>query len=218
MTEHHKICKHVGWTLVLIGVIDIGFMIYCIVHEISYSSSLNIFAVVAGILLLRGSLGAVRIVTWFSAFMFAGLLLGSIFVFPWMRPLDYWLLTFHKDPLSSLLSIVVAAALLFWLFWVYRKLRSPAVIEARAAIGQKVGVPKSAFLAGSALAILMAVLMQISLKGESAEKAVRLATQKHGSQYKYFVSSINWAGNHVSARLTGYNDKESKEVRIEWEE
>lgn len=218
MTEHLKICKHVGWTLVVIGVIDIGIMIYCIVNEISYSSSLNIFAVVAGILLLRGSLVTARIVTWFSAFMFSGLLLGSVIVFPWMRPLDYWLLTFHKDPSGSLLSIVVGAALLFWLFWVYRQLRSPAVMEARAAAGQRVGVPRSAFFAGSALAILMAVLLQLSLKGDSTEKAVRLATQQHGSQYKYFVSSINWAGHHVSARLTAYNDKESKEVRIEWKE
>jgi hypothetical protein len=218
MTEHLKICKHVGWTLIVIGVIDVGFMIYCIIHEISYSSSLNIFAVVAGILLLRGSLGTARIVAWFSAFMFAGLLLGSVIVFPWMRPLDYWLLTFYKNPLGSLLSIVVAAVLLFWLFWVYRNLRSPAVLEARAAIGQRVGVPRSAFIAGSALTILMAVLLQLSLKGESAEKAVRLATQQHGSQYKYFVSSINWAGHHVSARLTAYNEKASKKVLIEWEE
>jgi hypothetical protein len=218
MTEYLKILKHVGWTLVVIGVLDIGFMVYCIVNQISYSSSLNIFAVIAGILLLRGSLGTARIVTWFSAFVLAGLVLGSFIVFPWLRPLDYWLLTFRGDPLGFLLSIVVGVALLFWLFWVYKKLRSPIVMEARAAAGHRVGVPRSAFLSGSAIAIFMAVLLQLTLKGDSAEKALLLAAQQHGSQYKYFVSGINWTGHHISARLTAYNDKESKEIRIEWEE
>ena len=48
--EHLRILKHVGLTLVVLGVIDIGLLIYCIANQISYSSSLNIFAVVAGML------------------------------------------------------------------------------------------------------------------------------------------------------------------------
>jgi hypothetical protein len=218
MTEHIKILKQVGWSLVTIGIIDIGFMIYCIINEMNYSSSLNIFAVVAGILLIRGSLGTTRVVTWFIAFMFSGLVLCSILVFTWIYPLDYWLLSFYKNPIGPLFSIVIAVALLFWLFWVYRKLRSPAVLEERAAAGQRVGAPKSAFLFGIFLAILMTVLLQLTLKGDSAEKAVRLASQQYGPQYKYFVSNISWSGNNVYARLTAYNDEESKEVKIEWKE
>ena len=218
MTGYLKICRQVGWSLVVIGVIDIAFMFYCVTHEMSYSSSLNIFAVVAGILLLRGSLGTVRVVTWFSVFMFTGLFLCSILVFPWIRPMDYWLFSFQKNPLGSLSSIVIAAALLFWLFWIYKKLRSPAVVEARASAGQRAGVPRSSFLAGSLLAILMTVFMHLSLKGDSAEKAIHLASQQYGTQYRYFVSSISWSGDYVYAQLTAYNDEGSKEVRIEWEE
>jgi hypothetical protein len=217
MAEHLRLLRRVGWILVAIGVLDIGFMIYCIANQMNYSSSLNIFAVVAGIFLLRGSLGAARVVTWFSAFMLSGFLLGSLIIFPWLQPLEYWWLALREEPLGSLVSIVLLPVMLFVLFWIYQMLRAPAVLEARAAAGHRSGVPKSAFVAGSALAIVMAVLLQLTLKGESAEKAIRLAAQQYGSEYKYFVSNINWAGPHVSARLTAYNDKESKEVKVEWE-
>jgi hypothetical protein len=217
MAEHLRILTRVGWLLIVVGVLDIGFMIYCIANQMSYSSSLNIFAVIAGILLLKGSLGAARIVTWFSAFMFSGFLVGSLVVFPWLQPMEYWLLTFRADPLGALASIVLIPAVLSVLFWVYRELSSPQVLEARAVAGHKPGVPRSAFAAGTALAVLMAVLLQLTLKGESAEEAVRLAREQYGSEYQYFVSSINWTGRHVSARLTGYNDTASKEIEVEWE-
>lgn len=217
MAEYLRTLRRVGWLLVIVGVLDIGFMIYCIANHMSYSSSPNIFAVVAGILLLRGSLGAARIVTWFSAFMLSGFLLGALIIFPWMQPLDYWLLTFREKPVGPLFSIALLVVLLLFLFWVYRELRSPVVVEARVAAGHRGGVPRSAFATGSSLAILLAVMLQLTLRGESAERAARLAAERHGADYRYFVSSINWAGDHVAARLTAYNEKESKEVEVEWE-
>jgi hypothetical protein len=217
MADHVRILRRVGWVLVVIGLLDIGFMIYCIANRMNYSSSLNIFAVVAGILLLRGSLGTARVVIWFSAFMLSAFLLGSLIVFPFIRPFEYWLLTFRENPVGSLISALLLPVVLFMLLWVYRALRALPVSEARAAAGHRTGAPKSAFVAGSALTLLMAVLLQVTLKGESAERAVRLAAEQHGPGYKYFVSKINWAGAHVSARLVAYNDKESKEVEVEWE-
>ncbi len=218
MSEHLQILRRVGWTLVVIGLLDIGFMIYCIVNGLSYSSSLNIFAVVAGIFLLRGSLSAARLVCWFSAFMLSGFVLGILFVLPWMWPLDYWQFTLRQAPVGSFLAIVLITAMLVAFFWVYRTLRAPPVLAARAAAGQSIGVPKSAFAAGGALAIAMAGLLQFTLKGETAEKAMRLAAEQHGAEYRYVVSSIDWAGQHVSARLTAYNQQESREVEVEWED
>lgn len=112
--------------------------------------------VVAGIFLLRGSLGAARVISWFSAFMLSGFLLSSLIVFPWIQPLEYWLFGFREDPLGSLVSIVLALMALLMLFWVYTTLRAPPVLEARAAAGHRSGVPKSALVAGSAFAVIMA--------------------------------------------------------------
>jgi hypothetical protein len=55
---YRGILKCVGGVLIVIGLIDIAVMIYCIVNRISYSSSFNIFAVIAGILSMRGGLKA----------------------------------------------------------------------------------------------------------------------------------------------------------------
>ena len=87
--EHRKILRRTGWVLVGVGILDTGLMIYCIIHSLNYSSSLNLFALGAGVFLVRGNLEAVRVIVWFSAFMLSGFLLGSVAVFPWLKPLDY---------------------------------------------------------------------------------------------------------------------------------
>ena len=63
MTDHRAILKRVGLALVVFGIADIAFMIYSVTKGQSYSSSFNIFAVIAGVFLIRGSLGATRLVT-----------------------------------------------------------------------------------------------------------------------------------------------------------
>ncbi len=85
MPNYRAILKKVGLALVAFGLVDIALMIYVVSHGQSYSSSFNIFAVVAGIFLLRGSLGATRLVTWFSAFMLTGFILAIFFLFPFLR-------------------------------------------------------------------------------------------------------------------------------------
>lgn len=150
--------------------------------------------------------------------MLSGLLLGCVFILPWIQPTEYWVPMLRQEPLASLTSALVAVAMLLGLAWVYRALQASPVLAARAQAGQKVAVPKSAFIAGGALAVIMAVLLQFTLKGEAAEKAVRLAAEQYGAEYKYFVSSINWAGGHVSARLIAYNRKESREIEVEWDD
>lgn len=47
-------------------------MVWCIANDRSYSSSLNVFALVAGILLVRGSLKTARWVAMGASFLFAG--------------------------------------------------------------------------------------------------------------------------------------------------
>jgi hypothetical protein len=218
MNDHRTILHRVGLVLVVIGALDIGWMIYCIANEVNYSSSFNIFAVIAGVFLLRGHLGAAKIVTWFSAFLLSGFVVGSLTLFPQLQPLDYWLVLLRKDPGGSLMSIALVIVVLGMLFWIYTQLRQAPVVAARVAAGQKAGAPLSAFLTGSALVLALTVVMHLTIEGEMGEKAVRLATEQNGPNYKYFVSSMNWGNSHVSAHLIAYNDREVKEVSVEWED
>src|SRR4051812_30406743 len=101
MTRSYRfILRRVGWVLIVLGALDIAYMVYCVLNDVSYSSSLNIFAVVAGIFLVRGHLGAARTVTWFIAFMLAGLSLAALVVLPWVFPIDYWSVSLRRDPLG----------------------------------------------------------------------------------------------------------------------
>ena len=219
MALAHQIVLHrVGWTLIVIGVLDVALMVYCIANNLGYSSSLNIFAVIAGVYLIRGHLGAVRVVTWFSAFYLSGFLLALVFLFPWLRPLDYWRISFLRSPTGFLVSALASFVVLGVIAWVYSQLRSPAVVRARETAGQPGRAPISAFLAGGVLVLVLAVASHVMLHGEAAQKALSLAAAQHGAQYRYFVSGMNWSGGHVRASLVAYNEQETKDIQVEWGE
>lgn len=215
MSEYLRIVRRVGWLLVIVGILDIMLMIYCIATQTSYSSSFNVFALVGGNFLLKGNLRAVRYVTLFSALLFSALL-AAIIVVPWMFPIDYLMLIIRTHSFETIFYALFYLAVIWMLFWVYRQLRIPAVVEACVAAGRKGNPPKLAFVVGAAAVVVSTVLLQVVLKGETGLEAKRLATIQYGDGYKYFVSSINWRGNHVFAGLTAYNENETKEVQVDW--
>lgn len=54
---HLRVLKRVGIVLVVVGLLYIGLMVYSIAKGVAYSSSLNVFALIAGIFLIRGARG-----------------------------------------------------------------------------------------------------------------------------------------------------------------
>ena len=84
--EYLSPLRRAGKVLLVVGLLDIGVMIYCIVNDVSYASSFNIFAVIAGLLLIQGSLKAASVVRWFSLFM-ASALVSVAVVSPALQPL-----------------------------------------------------------------------------------------------------------------------------------
>jgi hypothetical protein len=71
-SPYRGVLKRVGVVLVLVALADVGWMIYCFIHGMPYSSSLNLFAVAAGVFLIRGSLRTATYVRWFSIFFLSG--------------------------------------------------------------------------------------------------------------------------------------------------
>ena len=121
--KHLPILWRVGEVLFIVGVVDIGVMIYCVMNDISYGSSFNIFAVWLGILLMRGSLWAASVVRFFSAFFFAGGI-ALIVVFPFLQPIGLTLAEVrHTSPLTVTLPVI----LLVLSFWAARELNGEPV-------------------------------------------------------------------------------------------
>lgn len=214
-----EVLRRVGWALVAVGLFDIGFMVYCIMNNFSYGSSLNIFAVIAGVLLLRQSMKAAQIVSFFAAFMLSASIPPAILV-ALLMPFDLLVTKFRLDPLGSISSTLVSLALLAFLLWVYRSLTSPVVLQARRVAGVGYRKPIFAFVAGFAVFVGLSVMIIVGFNGPSAEKALAMAMAKAkenaGSKYSYFVTFMRWAGDSGSAVVTVYNATEIKEVNVEW--
>jgi len=215
--DYRVILKKVGIAWIAFGLADIAFMIYSVAHGQSYSSSFNIFAVIAGIFLMRGSLGATTLVTWFSAFSLAGIL-GVFLIFPFLQPIDLLVVQAKLDPFGSAIVWLMALAVLVLLGWSYKQLRSTPILEARRASGRSTATPKLAIGLGIALVAVLGVVLNMALNGATGAKAVDLARKQLGPDYKYFTQSISTGGRHTRAVVAAYNDREIKYVPVEWSE
>lgn len=215
MEDHKRILKSVGTVLLVVGILDISYMAYCIANKISYSSSFNIFSVIAGILLLRQSLKTARVVAWFSAFMLVGFV-GVILMFAFIEPWDLKIIRFTLDPLSVSAMYLFSVLILALVFWVYRSLRSEPVLMAQEQAGIKTDTPKLAYALGGLLVVGLSYAMYTSNYGESGLLAKEKAKEIHGEDYSYYVNGMNWAGNHVSARLLAFNSSEIIPVEVRW--
>ncbi len=218
MSDYRAVLKRVGLVLLAIGVLDIAYMIYCVSRGQSYSSSFNIFSVVAGIFLMRGGLKTTRLATWFSAFMLTVLAGAVLLLFPLQKPLALWATEIRLNPVGTFGSILFTIAAAALLEWVYMQLRNPVVVAARAGAGQKTEAPKLAFALGAILVVALAITLPLMLGGEAGAKAAEIAKTKYGAGYQYQVTGLRWAGEHVYANLTAYNEHEIKLVQVEWQQ
>jgi hypothetical protein len=117
------ILRRVGLALIALGTVDIGVMIYCIMHRISYSSSFNIFAVISGIYVWRGHPWYVRFVPRAAVFLATGFATAMV-VLPFLMPLDLSLLELRSHVVKAVTGLVVAIGFIVFLSWVYSELRS----------------------------------------------------------------------------------------------
>ncbi len=221
------ILRRVGTVLIVVGAADIVWMIYAISSGSGYSSSFNIFAVIAGALLRRNGLRTARIVRVFAAFMFSGFL-GLLPVLLIIVPTELIQTYFQLTPVSQLLgwgTFLVAVFAMLW--WVYQSLTAAPVEKAIQAAGlgrahfwhhQKAG-----FFAGMCLIAIIGILLSLSNRSESAQEAIERARAQLGPSYSYFVSSLStsWtsrSGTYVRARVLAYTESSIEAVSLEWQE
>jgi len=218
MADYRVILKKVGWALVAFGLADIALMIWCVSRGQGYSSSFNIFAVIAGFFLIRGNLGTARLVAWFFAFMLTGFIGAILFIFPFLQPIGLLAIQTKLDPAWSIAVWALAAAGLLLLGWSYLKLRSKPVLDALEASGRNAATPKAAIGLGIALVAFLAVMLHLTFNGAAGTKAIELARQKLGPGYDYAIQSMQWGGGRGRAVVAAYNDKEIEYIPVEWSE
>ena len=218
---YRAILRRVGRVLLVIGLIDVGVMVYCIVNRRSYSSSFNLFAVIAGIFLLRGGLRTAALVRWFSVFMLAGFLSIAV-VAPFLQPWDLSLTELRLNPGSFAIGGTFYFFVLGLLFWVARQLGREPVQVAIANAGVKRRDMRYAAAAGVGLAVLLGISIPLISNGESAKRAKSIAQKEVGPGYQFHVSSIRISsvGNRTNASgvVTAWNHQEVRSVPFHWED
>jgi len=215
-----KILKRTGIILIIIGVLDIVYMIWCMMNGRSYSSSFNIFAVIGGVFLVRGSLKAARWISMFLSFTLSACLCGAVTV-PFMFPLGYWSAVF-RNGVGATLSVLFAIGMLVLLYWLRRELQNPEVVRAQVEAGVPCAKTVQPILAGIGLMMAIVVFLTLLLRGETAREATQRAEQQLGGTYHYVVTSLyiqsNMKEKSVLAVVDAYNDSELKSVQIRWTE
>lgn len=217
----NNILKRAGTVLLVVELLDIAVMVYCIVNRISYSSGLNIFAVIAGIFLLRGNLRAALIVRWVAVFLLAAFV-ALLLAWPFMQPMGLTLTQIRLSPFSASISIGLMASVFVLLLWLYRELGQAPILAARAAAGRKARDMRVPAAAGVCVVVALGIVLALLLGGEPASKARALAEEQMGAAYRYHVSSLSIAknrqGTFVAGIVTAWNEKEIRNVPVKWEE
>ena len=220
-TEYTTTLRRAGTLLLIVGGLDIALMVYCIVNRINYSSSLNLFALIAGIFLLRKSLRAAAIVRWFAMLILTtslALLLAS----PFLQPLDLTLTQLQLQPQSMLSSFATLLLLLALLGWLVRTLGSPSIRQAQEQAGIKPWNTRFAVAIGMLLPLLLTVALTLFLGGDTANRAKTLAAQQVGPNYRLHVRTLNIRSDgqntSVSAVVTAWNKQEIREIPLQWQQ
>jgi hypothetical protein len=218
---HLATLKRVGAVLVVIGLVDIAWMIYCIIHKVSYRSSLNLFAVIAGVLLMRGSLRTAATVRWFGVFLLsAGITM--IVAWPAIQPLDLTLTRIRLDSGGFITGVAILVFILGLFYWVVRELGLEPVQVAIDSAGVKRRDMRFPAALGVALVLGIGISLNVFLRGASAERAKSIAETQLGPGYTLHVSSLSVSSGggteSVSGIVTAWNDREIKDILVHWEE
>lgn len=222
MEEYKKILKRTGLVLIAAGIVDALVMFYCINHGIKYKSLFNIFAAAGGVFLVRYNLKAARIVSFFSALLFSGII-GLIILTPFNIPIKLQVTFFrlHSVLIETCLCAVLLSACLF--LWIYMSLNSPAVqraIEAeKASAGFVWKRPALGYWIGGCLVILLNVFFVMSKQPAEAGSLLEKAKLKTGGDYQYYLSYFNKrvTGDDkiIRATVIAYAAEEIKKLDIE---
>jgi hypothetical protein len=216
---HLPILRRIGAVLVAVGFADIGVMIYCVLNRISYSSSFNIFSIVAGVFLLRGSLNAVAAVRLFAAFMLSGFI-ALLVALPLIQPVDLTITQIRLNPGYSLIEAVLMMSVILLLGWVIQGLGSEPVQAAFSDAGRKAQKTRAAATIGVGLVVVLCIAVGMLSSGESAEHAKAIASQQVGPGYRLHVSSLSIStgdrGTVGSGVVTAWNHDQVREINVHW--
>lgn len=221
--ENEKTISLIGKVLIVVGFIDIAFMIWAISQKMNYSSSLNIFAVIAGIFLVNGSFKMAKIVSFFAG-MFLGAGVIATFIIPVITPVSYWIVYAKLNTFSFLLNSLITVGLFVLIAWIYIKLTSASMIEDMKKKGVKFDKLRKKKHTGLVVGVVFGLIIFsfsfFMFRGNTTDMVIEKARQEYGNDYSYIIQGMNMSTANGqtsgSANVAAYNDKEIKNILIKF--
>jgi len=215
-----KILRRAGIVLLVVGALDIAYMIWRLSTGASYSYSMTIPAVIAGALLMRGSLKAASALIWIAAILLPMAVASGAMSL--MQPLDLTMAELRVAPAThfgAALPLVLFCGLLYWLL---QQLGRQPVQAALQTTGRKKPAINVALTIGVALSMLALTGKQLGQNSDLKNKAEQLAREKHGAQFRYHAIGItprdDMEGTFVEARVRAWNQNGVDTVDVFWKE
>jgi len=186
----------------------------------SVASSINLFGVVAGLLLMRGSLRAAVVVRWMVCSILPGMLLFGLMLFA--QPLDLTLTQMRLAPVSYFGNMLLMAAQMALLYWLQKQLGLAPVLAAREADGRKAYQMRVPTALGVVTSLAGLVFFYLLLFGERGQHAEQLARQQLGPQLRYHTNGLhinsNDSGTYVHASVMVWSQTQVGSVAVNWKE
>lgn len=215
-----QILHRAGVVLLVAGAVDIAYMIWCVSTGASYSYSMTIPAMIAGVLLMRGSLKAAFVLIWIAAILLPMALASGAMSL--MQPFDLTLTELRLAPAThfgAALPLVIFCGLLYWLL--QQLGRQPVQAAIQATRGRKPAT-NVALTIGLVLSMLALAGKQLAQNGDLSRKAEQLAREKHGAQFRYHVIGLtprdDMEGTFVEAKVKAWNQGSVDTVDVFWKE
>jgi hypothetical protein len=176
--------------------------------------------VIAGVLLMRGSLKTASALIWIAAILLPMALASGAMSL--MQPLDLTMTELRLAPASHFGAALPLALFCGLLYWLLQQLGRQPVQAAIQTTGRKKPAINVALTIGVALSMLALTGKQLGQNSDLKKKAEQLAQEKHGAQFRYHASSItprdDMEGTFVEAKVQAWNQNSVDTVDVFWKE
>jgi hypothetical protein len=216
--DRAAVFRRVGWTLVAIGAADTAVLVWALARDLFYPSPFNVFALAAGVLMLRGNVTTAALVRWTLAFTLASIA-AALPLAPVLVDTDFMRAVARLHPAWTGAALAALAVTVLLFGWMQYELERGVIAALLAEAGKRWRL-RGAVLAGLAATLVLVGLVAVMLRGEFADEAVSRAKSQLGSGYRYQVVMLGVfferRGPYVSARVAGWNEREIRVVPIRW--
>jgi hypothetical protein len=204
--------RRAGLALAAIGVLDIASCALAVVRGRAYSSSLNVFALVAGIMVYRGHTGAARFVVRGLSFFLGALLVGPLVV-PAFTPLRLLWVQMVLSPVPFVEAVSLYVGLMAALYWIRQTVaRVPLYAPARRVEPLH---RSTAARVGAAIPLGLAIILPFWMNSGAGRRALAEAERQLGPRYSFHVTRLNQSTGGCTATVLAYTDAEVRELEVD---